>query len=290
MKITLQFVMVFLSCGLGLGGPTSFAVTNPPAPGKFSLVGLGPAGPEHATLKAIETIKRADLVLCHPELAEPFQSYLTGKKVHDPWKELWLKPEERRLKPEARRALLAEKQRRRDEFVKQMRQLLSQGQNIALLTGGDPTVYSRAFWLLEGLPEDQVEVIPGLGAVTAAMAALKRASTGAQARLVVQTNPGAFFGKTDHDDLARDLSRYPGTLVFYMGLEKIDDLVSTLKKYNPGELPVAVVYYAGYAGKEQVVKGTLHDILTKIGPGKEKWWGMIIVGRCLTGPAFTPGK
>jgi uroporphyrin-III C-methyltransferase len=81
-------------------------------------------------------------------------------------------------------------------------------------------VYSRAFWLLEGLPEEQVEVIPGLGAVTASMAALKRASTGAKAHFVVQTDPASFFGKTDHGDLARDLSRYPGTLVFYMGLKK----------------------------------------------------------------------
>jgi uroporphyrin-III C-methyltransferase len=84
MKITLHCVIFFLLCGLGLGNLTSSAVAQPPAPGKFSLVGLGPAGPEHATLKAIETIKRADLVLCHPELAEPFQAYLTGKKVHDP--------------------------------------------------------------------------------------------------------------------------------------------------------------------------------------------------------------
>ena len=60
-----------------------------PPPGKFYLVGLGPAGPEHATLKALETIKKADLILCHPELAEPFQAYLQGKKVFDPWKDLW---------------------------------------------------------------------------------------------------------------------------------------------------------------------------------------------------------
>jgi uroporphyrin-III C-methyltransferase len=53
---------------------------------------------------------------------------------------------------------------------------------------------------------------------------------------------------------------------------------------------MAVVYYAGHTGKEKVVKGTLNDILAKVGSGKEKWWGMIIVGRCLTGPAFTSGQ
>ncbi|AEB07966.1 SAM-dependent methyltransferase [Desulfobacca acetoxidans] len=258
----------------------------PPPAGKFFLVGLGPAGPEHTTLKALETIKKADLVLCHPELAVPFQTYLQGKEVFDPWKELWVNPEKKNLKPEERRELLAEKEKQRDEFIKQMKVRLSQGQNIALLTGGDPTVYSRTFWLMKGLDDDAVEIIPGLGAITASMAALKRASTGAKARFVLQTAARSFLGKTDPDDLARNLSKYNGTLVFYMGLKEIDNLLNTLKKYNPGDLPVAIVYYAGYPDKEKVVKGTLDTILAKITPEQEKWWGMIVVGRCLAGPGF----
>lgn len=265
---------------------TGLALAEPPKSGKFFLVGLGPAGPEHTTLKALETIKKADLVLCHPELAAPFQTYLQGKEVFDPWKELWVNPEKKHLKPEERRALLAEKNKQRDEFIKQMKARLSQGQNIALLTGGDPTVYSRTFWLMQGLEENTVEIIPGLGAVTASMAALKRASTGAKARFVVQTSASSFFGKTDSDDLARDLSRYNGTLVFYMGLKEIDKLVPTLKKYHPGDLPVAIVYYAGYPEKEKVVHGTLDTILAKVTPEQEKWWGMIIVGRCLETTAY----
>jgi len=262
----------------------------PPVPGKFFLVGLGPAGPEHATLKALETIKQADLILTYPELAEPFQAYLAGKQIHDPWKELWLKPEERKLKPEARRALMAEKTRQRDEFVKEMQERLAQGKNVALLTGGDPTVYSRAFWLLDGFPEDQVEVIPGLGSISAAMAALKRASTGAQARFVLLTSPASFFGKGEPDNLAQNLSRYEGTLVFYMGLRNFENLANSLKKFYPADLPVAVVYYAGHQEKEKVIKGTLSDILAKTSPETEKWWGLVIVGRCLTGPSFTPGE
>ncbi len=71
-----------------------------------------------------------------------------------------------------------------------------------------------------------------------------------------------------------------------MGLSEIDNLVATLKKYHPGDLPVAVVYYAGYPEKEKVVKATLDNILARIAPEKEKWMCMIIVGRCLEGPAF----
>jgi uroporphyrin-III C-methyltransferase len=284
--------LILVPCFLLFGGKSP-GMAAPPAPGKFYVIGTGPAGPEHATLKALETMKKADLVLCHPEMAKKFQAYLKGKKVQDPWKELWFYQGKvwmkvlHLFKPEKRRAIVAEKMRQRDEYVKQLKVILAQGKKVALLDGGDPTVYSRAFWLLEGLDEDQVEIIPGVGAMTAALAALKKSSTGAGARFVAQTAPFAFFGKSDRDDLARDLSRHPGTLVFYMGLTEIDNLVNALKKYNPGDLPVAVVYYAGYPQKEKVVKGTLDNILARIAPEKEKWMGMIIVGRCLEGPAFS---
>ncbi len=265
----------------------------PQEPGTFSVIGTGPAGPELATLKAIETMKKADLVLTHPELAKKFSAYLKDKKVEDPWKELWVHQgiiwmkDLHLFKPEERQAVVAKKTRERDEYVKKLKAILAQGKNVALLDGGDPTIYSRAFWLVEGMEEEQVEIIPGVGALAASMAALKKSSTGGGARFVAQTAPFAFFGKNDRDDLARNLSRYPGTLAFYMGLAEMAKLVNSLKKYNPGTLPVSVVYNAGYPRKEKVVKGTLDNIMAKIALEPEKWLGMIIVGQCLEGSAFT---
>lgn len=267
-----------------------------PQPGEFYVVSTGPAGPELATLKAIATMKKADLVLCTPRTAKSFKAYLQGKKVEDPWQKLWFyhgkvwMKELATFKPQERKKIIAEKSRERDAFVKQMQVVLAQGKNVALLDGGDPTIFSRAYWLLEGLPMQQVEIIPGVGAYTAAMAALKKAGTGGGARFVLQTAPFAFYGKNGRDDLAQALSRFNGTLVFYMGLAQIHQLVGTLKKYNPGDLPVAVVYYAGYPQKQKVVQGTLDNVLARIAPEKEQWLGMIIVGRAITGPSFVLSK
>ncbi len=283
---------LILAVGLTLFFNVAPGVGAPPQEGRFYVVSTGPAGPELATLKAIETMKNADLVLCEPGTAKRFQTYLQGKKVEDPWQELWHHQGKIWMKelssypPEEKKAVLAEKSRQRDEFVKKMKILLKQGKRIALLDGGDPTIYSRAFWLLEGLDEGQVEIIPGVGAYTASMAVLKKASTGGGARFVLQTAPFSFFGKNERDDLVQALSRFSGTLVFYMGLTEIEGLVNTLKKFNPGDLPVAVVYWAGYPQKEKVVKGTLDNILALIAAEKEKWMGMIIVGRAITGPHF----
>jgi precorrin-4 methylase len=285
-------IWLILAAGLLLILNVAPSAGAPPHHGIFYVVSTGPAGPELATLKAIETMKSADLVLSDPGTAKRFQAYLQGKKVEDPWKELWSHQGKIWMKdlstfpPEERPKIVAQKSRERDEFVKKMQILLKEGKKIALLDGGDPTIFSRAFWLLEGLDKRQVEIIPGVGAYTASMAALKKASTGGGARFVVQTAPFSFYGKQERDDLAKALSRFPGTLVFYMALSQIDGLVNTLKKYNPGDLPVAVVYYAGYPEKEKVVKGTLDNILARIAPEKEKWMGMIIVGRSITGPHF----
>lgn len=288
-KVALRWVLV-IAVGLIISGVAP-GLAAPANPGKFFLVSVGPGDPKYLTLQAIDAMQKADLVLSHPEAAQKVAKYIDGKKVEDPWPQLWMHQGKiwmkdlHTYKPEERPAIVAQKSRERDEYVKNIKAMLAQGKNIVLLDGGDPTVYPRGFWLLEGLSDDQIEIVPGIGAMTASMAALKRSSTGAGARYVVQTAPFSFFGKKDRDDLARDLSKYPGTLVFYMGLAQLGEIVDTLKKYNPPDLPIAVVYYAGYPEKEKVVKGTLKDIMSKL-DDKEKWMGMIVVGQSLTGPHF----
>lgn len=144
-------------------------------------------------------------------------------------------------------------------------------------------MFSRFFfWLIEVFPEDQVEIVPGVGAMTAAFAALKKCSTGGCTRYLAQTDLDLFLGSGEADDLARDLSRYPGTLVFYMALEGLDRLVGALRRFNPGNLPLAVVYHAGCSGRERIVRGTLDSILRRVASEEEKWMGLVVVGRCLT--------
>lgn len=267
-------------------------VVAPAATGKLYLVSVGPGDPKYLTLQAIDTIKQADLVLADKFSGAMVKEYLQGKKVENPWDTLWWHQGKVWMKelesfpPEERPKIVKEKMRQRDEYVKKLQNLVARGQKIALLDGGDPTIYPRGFWLLEGFPEEQVEIVPGIGALTASFAALKRTSTGAGARFVALTAPYGFFGREEPEDLARDLGRYNGTLVFYMALTQLPRLVEVLKKYQPADLPVAVVYYAGYPDKEKVVRGTLGDIVAKTANEPEKWLGMIIVGRCLTGPAF----
>lgn len=262
-------------------------------PGTFYVVGTGPAGPEHATLRALEVIQGADFILCSDKMKQRFQAYLKDKPIlADPWKGMWDYhgiPWEAipKLKPEEQRAFQQERIRRREEIVGQIKAKLAKGKTVALLDSGDPCLFGPSHWFIEGFDPQQVEIIPGVGAFSAAMAALKKSSLPAyDTRFLMQTSPFFLFGKAKREKVIQDLAQYPVTMVFYMGLKKLPNLIPLLKKYHPGDLPVAVVYHAGYPDKEKVVKGTLDNILEKITGEKEKWLGLIIVGRCLEGKPY----
>jgi precorrin-4 methylase len=257
------------------------------AQGKFYLIGTGPAGPEHATYRAIECIMEADVILCSDDMLERFSRYLKGKKLlGNPWKKGNFKyswGDLEKLGPKEKKVFVAERFEFWDEMVRKIRSEMAKGKRVALLDSGDPCVFGPSHRIIEGFEEDEVEIIPGLGCFQAAMAALKKSSIPAyDTRFVMLTAPLLLYGRPENEDILRDLSKYPITMVFYMPINRAQRLIGRLKKYYPADLPAAVVYNAGYPEKEHVVKGRLNTILNEMKSQKERL-GLLIVGRCLEG-------
>lgn len=189
--------VVFFLCGLLLLAvlPATAALR----PGIFYVVGTGPAGPEHATLRALEVMEQADFILTDKKTAERFQKYLQGKPIlADPWQGMWDykgKPwrEIPSLGKEEFQAFKKERIQRRDTLVAQIKEKLAQGKTVALLDNGDPCLFGPSHWYIEGFDPQQVEIIPGVGAFSAAMAALKKSSIPAyDTRFVLQSSPFFF--------------------------------------------------------------------------------------------------
>jgi precorrin-4 methylase len=286
-RICLTVLLGLLMLAVGVTPALPKALTA----GTFYVVGTGPAGPEHATVRALEVIQGADFIVCDDGMKKRFQAQLQGKPIlADPWKGMFDykgKPwdELPGLKPEEKQAFQEERIKIREDIVRRIKEKLAQGKTVALLDSGDPCLFGPSHWFIEGFEPQQVEIIPGVGAFTAAMAALKKSSLPAyDTRFVMQTSP--YFLTGGGEEVFKDLSKHPATMVFYMGIKKLNQLVSLLKKSYPGDLPVAVVYNAGYPDKEKVVKGTLDTIRDKIAGEKEPWMGLIIVGRCLEGKPY----
>ncbi|MBN1931872.1 MAG: hypothetical protein JW786_09725 [Desulfobacterales bacterium] len=265
---------------------TAFAHGNK-VTGKFYLIGTGPAGPELATTRALECIKEAEIIFCSDDIAKKFSTQLKGKTLMgNPWRGpfKYSSKDVEKINAEEKKAYQDERIRFWDETAAKIRSEVAKGKTVALLDSGDPCVFGPSHRIIEGLNEDEVEIIPGLGCFQSAMAALKKSSIPAyDTRFVMLTAPMFLFGRPENEDILKDLSKYPITMVFYMALNQKESLIAKLKKYYESDLPVAVVYNAGYPDKEKVIKGTLATILDDIKAEAENWLGIIIVGRCLEG-------
>ena len=261
--------------------------------GKFYVIGTGPGGPRQTTLEALECMEKADVFLCSSEVREKFRDILGDKPVlYDPWAGLfdfkgkpWRKlvASEPSLVEEFKR----ERVRLREEIVQRIQGEMREGRNVALIETGDPCLFGPSHWFIEGLDPGDVEIVPGVGTFSAAMAVLKKSSIPSHdTRFVVQTSPMSLFTPGEDDGVLDALQSFPSTMIFYMGLWNLEGLAGRLKEKLPADLPAAIVYHAGSREKQRVVEGTLENIADKAKEVDEDFAGLIVLGRCLTGNGY----
>jgi uroporphyrinogen III methyltransferase/synthase len=137
------------------------------------------------------------------------------------------------------------------------------GREVVRLKGGDPFVFGRGGEEAQLLRAAGIDftVVPGVTAGVAAPAyagipVTQRAMAAAVAFVTGHEDPGKDETQVDWPALAA----FPGTLVFYMGVRKLDRIASQLVAGGrlPSE-PVAVVE-RGTCADQRTVSGTLSDI------------------------------
>ena len=244
--------------------------------GKLYFVGVGPAGPEMATLQAIEVIKQADVVFAPKYIQEPFQEYLKGKDVRLAWpdsvymvdgKPYTTVDSEEKLKRLGRAIM-----KHAASLSKQFKREMTQGKSVALLVNGDPCLYSDLRWFKRYFDDSDFEVIPGMSSFNAGAALFK----------VDLTQPRGLNTVIIHSPMAgvseiRKLAKHQATMVFFMA-GRLKAIVKELKKEYDGETPIALAYFIGYPDKQKVIKGTLNTILDDTASEPEKEMYVIYVG------------
>jgi len=255
--------------------------------GRLYVVGMGPAGADLTAPRALSVVERADVILCSPGMPKKFAlfgSHIDPAKVaFDPWKGI-TDEKARKLKQKDPVAWAAEVEKQRKKVQAFIREQISQGRTVVMMDGGDPCIYGPTLnYLLNGFDDRLFEVIPGMSAVNAAGAALRRSLTCDESRFVLLSSFDSLMGKcsSKDDTIIRDLAKYKSTIVLYMSLRSVSDLAKKLKNYYDADVPVAIVFYAGYADKETVLKSTLADIASDLGAAHEQWLGLVIIGECI---------
>ncbi|WP_174274838.1 uroporphyrinogen-III C-methyltransferase [Sphingomonas bacterium] len=201
------------------------SLLDPQARGRVILVGAGPGDPGLLTVRAVEALRRADVVV-HDGLIDP------AVLDHAP--------------AEAQRISVA-KQRARHTLPQQAINALiiahvKAGSIVVRLKGGDPFVFGRGGEEVEavraaGLP---VEVVPGVSAALGCAAEAMLPLTHRNWSSAVSFVAGQCKGLADQD--WSGLAGKGRTLVIYMGVASGDAIANKLMADGLApELPVAVL-------------------------------------------------
>jgi uroporphyrinogen III methyltransferase/synthase len=168
-----------------------------------------------------------------------------------------------------------------EEIAKRMIEAARAGRSVVRLKGGDPFVFGRGGEEGEALREAGVEfeVVPGVTAGVAASAyagipVTHRDQASAVAFVTGHEDPEKAESSLDWEALAR----FPGTLVFYMGVKRLSDNAAALiaAGRDPGE-PAAAIERGTMEGQRTVAAtlGTLAEQVERAGVGAP---ALIVVG------------
>ncbi len=233
------------------------------AAGKFYIVGMGTA-PDLITVRGMEVIKSADLILLEQPTEFEYWKQLIGNKEvfycpHGSRVGLGLDPKE--VKDPDIRAIVERNAKQRQEAVDRIKKEVEAGKIVAALEGGDPMIYGTTFYL-EMLPKDfPSEIVPGIGAFQAITAAVKKSPVFGYDTNSVIISMDDFTGRKDINE---KLMATQTSMIFYtMGLN-YPRLFEQLSKHYPASTPVAVVSYAGERDKQQIVRSTVGRFLKDV--------------------------
>ncbi|WP_312001404.1 uroporphyrinogen-III C-methyltransferase [Paenibacillus forsythiae] len=232
--------------------------------GKVYLVGAGPGDAKLITIKGMECIKKAD-VLVYDRLASPrLLKWMPsgGEKIY-----VGKLPDRHTMKQEEINQLLVD--------------LALQGKTVVRLKGGDPTIFGRVGEEAELLRKNRIsyEIVPG---ITSAISVPAYAGIPVTHRDYA-SSLSIITGHESPDKLDRSIhwdkvTNATGTLVFLMGVGKIGYISGNLIKHGRSpETPVALVRWGTRAEQETLI-GTLADIEEKVKAADFQPPAVIVVG------------
>lgn len=233
-------------------------------PGRVFIIGAGPGDPGLITLKAVECLRLADVVVYDNLVNEELLKYApTGARFIYAGK----KGGDHTLSQDRINELLIKE--------------ALQGNTVARLKGGDPFIFGRGGEEAEALAEQGVpfEIIPG---VTSAIAVPAYAGIPLTHRGLTSTV--AFI--TGHEDPTKVKSdidwqalRGIGTLVFLMGIKNLGQITEAL--IANGKLPdtPAALIRRGTTPQQEILVGTLDTIDELARANKVKPPAILIVGK-----------
>lgn len=253
----LQYLLLVVASGI--------VAAQPPAQptGRFYIVGMGTA-PDLITLRGQKVVARANILMAEEGALQTMWADLTrGKEVwewpHSLRKFYGAHPET--LKDPAQRAEAESLERTRRRLIEKIVSAVAAGKVVACLQSGDPMMYGMTLFL-EMLPHTvPSEVVPGIGSFQAASAALKMSPPYGYDTNAVILTMSDWPGRVDVNE---KLMATGSTMVFYTMNLDYPSLFAQLKRFYPGDTPVAAVSDAGDQNRQKIIRSTVSRFLQEV--------------------------
>ena len=210
------------------------------------IVGGGPGDPGLITVKGLDCLRRADVVLYDRLVSQELLNEVPSRaELLDVGKE----PKRHRRSQDEINTLLIEKAR--------------EGKIVVRLKGGDPFVFGRGGEECQALAAAGIryEVVPGVSSAIAvpAYAGIPVTQRGVTtAFTVVAGHTGGSDSTIDWDAISKI-----GTIIFLMGVEHLPEIVEQLIAHGRTLDTPAALIREGTTQNQFVVTGTLNDIVEK---------------------------
>jgi precorrin-4/cobalt-precorrin-4 C11-methyltransferase len=227
---------------------------------KVYFIGAGPGDPELITVKGQRLVSQADVIIYAGSLVNP--AIIDCRK------------------PEA--IVYNSATMDLPEIIDVMQQTIAQGQSLARVHTGDPSIYGSIREQIEDLDRLSIpwEVIPGVSSFVGAASVLGREFTVPEiSQTVICTR---MEGRTPVPELEsiESLATHQASMAIFLSVQMIDELCTRLLTSYPADTPVAVVEKATWPDQRHIT-GTLTDISEKVKQAGIRKTAMILVGRFL---------
>ena len=231
-------------------------------PGKFYLVGVGPA-PDLVTLRGQEVIKKADVFLIHdPPGPNAFKDFTGDREVwihqHSIYALLGVDPA--KVENAEDRALVIKYEQDRRAAIDRIRKAVQSGKNVVSLEADDPMIFGIPFYL-EMLKDVPTEVVPGIGILQAAAAALKRSPVYGWDTNAAILTMSDWEGRADTNER---LMAMQTNMVFYAFHLDYPLVFGQLKRHYSAETAAAVVCFPGDPARQKVITSTVGRFLEEV--------------------------
>lgn len=237
--------------------------------GKVIFIGAGPGDPDLITVKGRNAIEKADIII--------YAGSLVNKDVLD------VRKKDSVVYNSAVLNL--------DEIIEIIKEGISEDKLIARVHTGDPSIYGAIGEQIRELQNNDIayEIIPGVSSVFGTASVLERELTLPKiSQTVIITRPEGRTPKPKEESIA-SLSRHEATMCIFLGVGMIEKVVDELLVGYDENTPIAVVKKATWNDQE-IIEGTLKNIVEKVKSANITKTAMIIVGDVLNPGDFTPSK